>query len=574
MQKRLTVSVSQYSTKGRKEINQDFYDLRIPKVPLLSTKGIAIALADGISSSQVSQVASKVAVSSFLADYFSTPESWTVKTSAHRVLTATNAWLYAQNHQNLFHLDKDRGYLCTFSALVLRSTTAYLFHVGDTRIYRFRDGHFEQLTEDHRLWVSQNESYLSRAVGMDSHLTIDYERFDIEEGDLFLLMTDGVYEHVNKAFMQQMIVENQERFENSAKMIVDQAYAQGSSDNLTIQLVRVDALPSKNIDEINLQLENKSFPPRLEPRERFDGYEIVRVLSSSSRSHVYLAYDQERETSVVIKALAVESSEDRAYLERFLMEEWIARRINNAHVLRAYPQSQKRNYIYNVTEYIEGETLTQWMIDHPKPTLEVVRKLIEQIAKGLYAFHKLEMIHQDIRPENIIIDKTGTVKIIDFGSTKVEGIKDINTGIEQENLQGTALYSAPEYFIGLEGSFRSDIFSVGVIMYQMLSGKSPYGVKVARTQTKAAQKKLKYQPLALYRSDIPIWVDKAIQKSLSVDPSARYGELSEFIYDIYNPNKKFLTQSNRPLVEENPLLFWQLFSFSLGVIIVFLLLRS
>ncbi|HHH37933.1 MAG TPA: serine/threonine-protein phosphatase, partial [Epsilonproteobacteria bacterium] len=271
-QNQLTLSISQYSTKGRKKINQDFHDIRTPKEPLLSTKGIAIALADGISSSQVSDIASKVAVTSFLEDYFSTPESWTVKTSAQRVLTATNSWLYGQTRKNQSHLDKDRGYVCTFSALVIRSTTAYIFHAGDARIYRLRNNNFEQLTEDHRLWVSQNESYLSRAFGMDSYLPIDHDHYGVEEGDIFLLMTDGVYEHVKKAFMQKVIVDNDASFEAIAKIIVDQAYDNGSSDNLTLQLVRIDTLPGKNRDEMHLQLENKPFPPVLEAREHFDGY--------------------------------------------------------------------------------------------------------------------------------------------------------------------------------------------------------------------------------------------------------------------------------------------------------------
>ena len=143
------------------------------------------------------------------------------------------------------------------------------------------------------------------------------------------------------------------------------------------------------------------------------------------------------------------------------------------------------------------------MIDNPKPSLEVVRNITEQIAKGLLAMHRQEMIHQDLRPENIMIDSSGTVKIIDFGSTRVEGIADINSFIEQENLQGTAQYSAPEYFIGEMGSSKSDLYSLGLIVYQMISGKLPYGVSVARAKTKAEQKKLKYASLYTEEGDTP-----------------------------------------------------------------------
>ena len=571
MKNQLKISISQYSDKGRKEVNQDFHDIRIPKEPQLSHKGIAIAIADGISSSDVSQIASKVSVSSFLSDYFSTPETWSVKKSAQRVLASTNSWLFSQSKQGQYYYDKDRGYVCTFSAMIIRSSTAHIFHAGDTRIYRLRENTLEQLSEDHRLWVSNDKSYLSRALGMDSQVSTDYESFQVEKDDIFLLMTDGVYEFVSSDFMIYTVQQHANEFETVAKIIADKAYDQGSTDNLTIQLVRVDALADKDIDEIHKHLSDKPLPPILEPRMLFDGYTIVRVLSASSRSHVYLALDDETQTPVVLKAPSIDLQDDKAYLERFLMEEWIAIRINSPHVAKSYLQTRKRNFLYNVTEFIEGQTLTQWMIDNPKPSLETVREIAEQIARGLLAFHRQEMIHQDLRPENILIDNTGTVKIIDFGSTRVEGITDINTYLEQENLLGTAMYSAPEYFLGKIGSPRSDLFSLAVIVYQMLSGKFPYGVQVARCKTKAAQKKLKYTSLYSDEYEIPIWVEEALKKALAPDPYDRYEELSEFLFDLRHPNKEFINKTRAPLIERHPVVLWKSISFVLAIIIIILL---
>lgn len=573
MQNQLKVSIAQYSTPGRKEINQDFHDICIPKEPQLTNKGIAIALADGISSSDVSQIASKTSVTSFLIDYFSTPESWSVKKSAERVLSATNSWLYSQSKQGQYHYDKDRGYVCTFSGMIIRSSTAHLFHAGDTRIYRLRDNKLEQLTEDHRLWVSRDKSYLSRALGMDSQVTTDYESFQVEKNDVFLFMTDGVYEFVNSDFIIQTLQEDTHPFESMAKIISDKAYDEGSNDNLTIQIVRIDTLPQKDINEIHKQLTHKPFPPVLESRSSFDGYTIIRILSSSSRSHVYLARDDETGTSVVLKTPSIDLRDDKAYLERFLMEEWIAIRINSPHVAKSYLQTRKRNYLYTVTEFIEGQTLTQWMIDNPKPNIETVRTIAEQIARGLLAFHRQEMIHQDLRPENIIIDNSGTIKIIDFGSTRVKGILDINTYLEQENLLGTALYSAPEYFLGKIGTPRSDLFSLGVIVYQMLSGEFPYGVQVARCTTKAAQKKLKYASLESEDSKIPVWIDEALKKALQPDPYDRYSELSEFLYDLRHPNSAFVNRTRPPLIERHPVVIWKGISFILFGIILMLLNR-
>ena len=575
MSSQLKISVGQYSGKGRKEVNQDFHGVSIPKEPTLTSKGIAIALADGISSSDVSQVASKAAVTGFLEDYFCTSEAWSVKKSAHRVLIAINSWLHSQTQQSQHRYNKDKGYVCTLSAIILKSTTAHILHVGDSRIYRLcgngDDYTLEQLTEDHRHWVSQNESYLSRALGMNQQLEIDYQTLPVEKGDIFLLATDGVYEYANSHFISNTINENENDLNQAAKAIVEEAYEQGSTDNLTAQIIKIDQLPSQDFNEIYQQLTNLPFPPILDARTNFDGYQIIREVHASSRSHIYLAIDNKTNTQVIIKAPSIDLRDDPAYLERFLMEEWIARRITSPYVLKPCLQTRKRNYFYIVTEFIDGQTLTQWMIDHPKPDVETVRGIVEQIAKGLFAFHRMEMLHQDLRPENIMIDSTGTVKIIDFGATRVAGLMEITSPIEQNNLLGTAQYAAPEYFLGESGTPRSDMFSLGVIAYQMLSGRLPYGTQVAKSKTKAAQRKLQYNPVLDDEREIPVWIDEALKKALHPNPFKRYEELSEFLFDLRHPNKEFINKTRPPLMERNPVVFWKSVSFILSIIIIVLL---
>jgi len=571
MSNQLKISVGQYSDKGRKEINQDFHGVYIPKEPQLSSKGIAIALADGISSSDVSHIASQAAVTGFLEDYFCTSEAWSVKKSVQRVLTASNSWLHAQTRQSRYCYDMDRGYVCTLSAMVIKSTTAHIFHVGDTRIYRLHDHDLEQLTDDHRLWISQDKSYLSRALGMDSHLEIDHKTLPVAQGDIFLFATDGVYEFASQEFIVDAISKAGGDLDSTARTIVDEAYRQGSTDNLTVQIVRIENLPRQSANELYQSLTELPFPPVLEARMLFDGYTIVRQLHASSRSHIYLAVDNETHSQAVIKTPSIALRGDPAYLERFLMEDWIARRINNAHVLKPCAQTRKRNFLYVVTEFIDGQTLTQWMIDNPKPDLETVRGIIEQIAKGLRAFHRLEMLHQDLRPDNIMIDSTGTVKIIDFGSTRVAGIMEMTTPIRHDNILGTAQYTAPEYFLGEQGSERSDIFSLAVIAYQMLTGKLPYGAEVAKCKTKAAQNKLMYDCLRYENREIPAWVDDAIRKAAHPNPYKRYDDLTEFIYDLRHPNRAFLNKTRPPLLERNPVAFWKGVSFILALIVVILL---
>lgn len=571
MSSKLTLSAGQYSDKGRKEINQDFHGLCIPDEPQLSSKGIAIALADGISSSDVGHIASESAIKSFLDDYYCTSEAWSVKSSAQRVLTAANSWLYAQSRHGQYRYDRDRGYVCTLSALIIKSNTAHIFHVGDSRVYRLRGDSLEQLTNDHRLVVSEDQSYLSRALGISPQLEIDYLALQVEEGDLFILATDGVYEFAAPPFIIDAIKKAGEDLDTAARRIAEEAYARGSKDNLTAQIVRIEALPQLATHELYQHWAELPPAPVLESRMNFDGYRIIREVHGSSRSHVYLAEDVDSGALVIVKTPSIDLRDDPAYLERFMLEEWIARRINSAHVLKPCPQTRKRHYLYVVTEYIEGQTLAQWMVDNPSPELETVRGIVEQIAKGLLAFHRMEMLHQDLRPNNIMIDASGTVKIIDFGAARVSGLAEAATANLQPHILGTVQYTAPEYFLGEPGRPCSDLFSLGVITYQMLSGRLPYGAEVAKTRTSAAQRKLQYQSVLDENREIPAWIDAALAKAVRPDPNQRYAELSEFIHDLRHPNQALLKERPPPLIERNPLRFWQGLSLVLAVIILILL---
>jgi serine/threonine protein phosphatase PrpC len=534
----------------------------------LSLKGIAVVLADGISSSSVSQVASESAVKSFLTDYYCTSESWSVKTSAHRVLAATNSWLHAQTRRSQYSYDRDKGYVCTLSAMVIKSTTAHIFHVGDSRIYRVAGNTLEQLTEDHRVVVSSEQSYLSRALGINPQIEIDYQALQLESGDVFLLATDGVYEHVSPRFVANAIKDNPQYLDRAARVIVEQALQQGSADNLTVQIVRIDQVPDGEAAEVFGQSSELPLPPLLEARMMFDGYRIVRELHGSSRSHIYLAVDGETDVLVAIKIPSIDLRGDPAYLKRFMMEEWVARRIDSPHVLKPRSHSRKRNYLYVVTEFIDGQTLTQWMIDHPRPDLETVRGMVEQIARGLRAFHRKEMLHQDLRPDNIMIDKTGTAKIIDFGSTRIAGVVEAESPADHRDILGTAQYTAPEYLQGEGGSPRSDLFSLGVITYQMLTGKLPYGAGMARARTKSQFSRLKYRSAADDNPDVPPWIDGALRRAVHPDPYKRYESLSEYTFDLRHPNAGYLDSAHTPLIERNPLLFWKGTTAILALIII------
>lgn len=567
----LRITIGAHSDKGQKPGNQDFHGALIPGDPALSLKGIAIAIADGISSSDVSHIASESAVKSFLTDYYCTPDAWSVKTSARRVIAATNSWLYAQTRASQYAYDRDKGYVCTLSAIVIKAATAHLFHIGDCRIYRPAGNSLEQLTDDHRITISSQQSYLGRALGVNPQVEIDYQAIRIQRGDIFVLATDGVHEHVGKRFVADVLKATSHDLDQAARSIVGEALAQGSQDNLTIQIVRIDELGEGDPAEIPVQAEQLPPAPLLDARMTFEGYRIVREIHASSRSHIYLAIDMETQQAVAIKVPSIDLRGDAAYLKRFLMEEWIARRIDNPHVLKACASTRRRDHLYVVTEFVEGQTLAQWMIDNPKPDLAAVRDIIEQIARGLQTFHRMEMLHQDLRPENIMIDRTRTVKIIDFGAVRVSGVVEAEPAADHDSILGTQQYTAPEYFLGEGGSEWSDQFSLGVIAYQMLTGRLPYGAQMARARTRAQFRKVRYVPASGDDRAIPVWIDGALRRAVHPVAAKRYESLSEFVFDLRHPNPAYVGGGPTPLIERNPLLFWKATTALLAIAVLVLL---
>ena len=570
----LKVAVGQHTEPGVKPVNQDFHGLCVPGEPLLGAKGIAIALADGISSSNVSHIASETAVASFLEDYYCTPETWSVKKSAQKVLSAANAWLHSQSRQR-HGQDQDRGYVCTLTVMVLKATTAHILHIGDARIYRLRDGALEQLTEDHRVWVAHDKSYLGRALGLSPHLEIDYHTQPVELGDVFLLATDGVYEHLTEQDYRDAVAAHPDTLDDAARALVRLALERGSDDNLTMQIVRIDALPARQASELAQYSGSLPCPPLLDVGQEFEGFRITGELRASSRSHVYLARDIASGDTVVIKIPSLDLRHDPAYLERLLTEEWIARRIDSRHVVRAWPSTRQRRTLYTVSEYIEGRTLTQWMAANPRPDLEPAIEIIEQIARGLQAFHRLEIVHQDLRPDNIIITPDGTAKIIDLGSTRAAGIQEqAQADGEPMPVLGTAQYAAPEYFLGEEGTSRSDIYSLAAMLYQMLSGRLPYGAEAARARSRAAQMRLNYVSVLDRDREIPVWIDSVLSRALHPDPQARTPELSEFTYALRHPADAAGRGERLPLLERNPVAFWKGLCLVLAITVAVLLFKS
>ncbi len=552
----LKATIGFATDKGIKADNEDFVGAIIPNGPQLTHKGIVAAIADGMSGSDAGKQASQACVGSFLNDYFSTPDSWSVKQAGQKILSATNSWLYSQGQ---IRYQSTKGMVSTLSIIILKSTTAYLFHVGDSRIYRLRKGNLEQLTRDHRVWISEEKNYLSRAMGIEPRLEVDYKSLPLEQNDLFLMTTDGIHDFIDDKTLKKLLTESTDLTLLAGK-ILQQAKINNSDDNLTCQLLRVEGLPDAKEDEILRRHANLPFPPPLQTGAMLDGYRIEAELHASKRTQIYRALDTHTNTQVILKTPSILYDDDTLFIEHFLHEEWAGKRINHDNVIKIISTNRPKSYVYYVTEYLEGQTLREWITANPKADIITVRKIVEQIAKGLRAFHRKEMLHQDLKPENIMFDKHGVVKIIDFGSVKIAGIAEIAplSFDSDDNILGTLNYTAPEYHVGQRGTVKSDLYSLAVITYEMLNGALPFGQAMPEKPSQGYLANLRYVPSFHHNPMVPIWIDGALKKATAIAPHIRYDELSEFLYDLNTPNPRFMrAEDSIPLLQRNPLRFWQ-----------------
>jgi serine/threonine protein phosphatase PrpC len=562
----LRIDFGQWSSAGVKAVNQDASAARIPQGADLDTKGIAIAIADGIGSSSVSDIASRTAVDASVNEYFSTSAAWSVKHALSKVVNATNGWLHARTDNSWARYDKDRGYVCTLTALVLKGRTAHCVHVGDTRAYRYSQAGLELLTRDHHAPGAEEKASLARAMGVHYAVELDYETRSFDVGDWFVLTSDGVHEYVSDASLAAHLTD-EHRCEDIAYQLCQTALENGSNDNVTAQVARIEQAPDQEPDEWMRDGRTLPLPPELHPGDHLDEFRLVREIHRSHRSSAFLAQHLHDTQYAVIKVPSTEMADAPRAMERFIAEEWIAARVSSPFVLKPFPRTLKPQYLYSAFEYIDGLSLRQWMRDHPRASLAQIREIIAQIGYGLRALHRQEMLHQDLRPENVMIDAHGAVKIIDFGAVEVRGVAE-NHPYRTREILGTQQYSAPEYFLGSPGSERSDAYSLGVIAYEMLTGDLPYGPAAAQVRQAADLGKLRYQPLQRKRRDCPEWLNPVLATACHPRRDQRYGDVSEFIHALYHGDDVSAPATRQPWLERDPVTFWQAVSAVLVLVIL------
>ena len=552
----LQLTLGQASYAGLKELNEDSIGMSMPTGQALVAKGAVAMIADGTSVGETGKEASDTCVTSFLSDYYSTPDSWSVQKSAQQVLYALNRWLWGQGQA---YIHAKHGYVCTLSLAIFKSHTAHIFHVGNSRIYRMRSGELELLTRDHAVDSDTQEIQLNRAMGMHSRVEIDYQAVDIAEGDVFFLSTGGLHNHIEPKDICARLQNLEEGAEQACSDLIALALEGQSGENLSCQIIRVDALPDDNVNAFSSKLTELPFPPALEAGSELDGFTIESEIKASRRSRLYVVRNSAGER-YVLKAPLVKYAEDAAYIENFLMESWIGARVNSPYVLKSASVARRKRYLYHITEYIDGVSLQQWMRSQGAINTTERLDLIEQISKGLTALHRNDIIHRDLTPESIIVSAKGQVKIVDLGSCLVGAVEENTPTSERAFTQASADYAAPELKQGKAVSIEADQFSLAVMAYELITGEKPFAGKLAQASANSEHARLKYTPASELNAQVSHWQDAAMKKALSINRGLRYGDAYEFIYDLQHPNPNFVSTAFVPLIERDPLKFWKVVS--------------
>lgn len=573
----LQLSYGGYSTKGKKEENQDAFAFKQSRGLDLELKGHVAVIADGVSSANCAAKASQMSVCHFINEYFSTPETWSVEKSATKVVQSLNNWLYAQQLVADEH-GRLEQWFSTFTALVLKGGRGHIFHVGDCQVAKVNNDGYEVLTKEH----ASLSGTLNRALGAGACIEIDFSSTHLALHDTLMLSCDGVHHFVKAKQIQQVLQEHKD-LEQASLAITQLAKNQGSPDNLTCLLIKIEQLPAQAFDQLIFNRKQQVIPPALRVGSKLDDFEIVDILQETSRSHVYLAkkIPLSKETAflnaekthvldelLVIKAPSINFSEDEQYLTDFIKEGWVGDKISHPAIMKIHPCMANGRFLYHVCEYVEGQNLAAWSKDNALADLIKVRDIIGQLVKALRVLQRHDVVHCDIKPDNFIIDSQGRIKLIDFGCSQV-GSVDVKEAAHEFLGLGTLNYTAPEIFYGQQNNHKSELFSLAVLTYQLLTNRLPYKEINQISEAPKQYHLWCYTPLTTYRNDLPRYIDIVLAKALSANPNQRYQHYSEFIAAL-NHNDALLPIPSLPLIERNPVKFWQ----GLSLILLVLLLAS
>ncbi len=542
----LEISTGHASLAGPRERNEDFCGTVTPAGHELETKGALLALADGVSGNSGGREAAEYTVRGLLSDYYATPDTWTVPHALDKVLNANHQWLLGQASAQR----ELAGMATTLSALVLRGRRYYTAHIGDSRIYLLRNDRLTRLTNDH-VWDRPDMRHvLTRAIGLGSHPVIDYAEDALEAGDVFVLLSDGVWEPIGDKGMHELLQLHREP-ERAAQALVERALARGGQDNASAMVAQVHAVAQGDLRDSVAAGAALAPPPKARPGDVIDGFEVLELLHQSRATVLYKVRSRADGSLGVLKTLQPAESADAAQCTALLTEEWLSRRVVSHYFPQVVPLvAGARNHLYYVMSYHEGATLQQRLECGAHFSIADAVKLGIRLLKGLGALHRMNIVHRDIKPANLHLGVDDKLRILDLGVALNRGTLHHSS----DGAPGTPSYLAPEQFAGETADAQADLYAAGVTLFHLLTRRYPYGEIEPFQHPKFGDPALPTR----YRPDIPHWLEAVLLKAVAREKKQRFETAEEFLLALERGGRQPLAPPPRtPLAARDPLLLWR-----------------
>jgi serine/threonine protein phosphatase PrpC len=452
-------------------------------------RGAISVVADGLGGHGNGEIASRMAIDCAIGTFQRINPVNPPKQIIKQIFDTSNLQIYEAGMNDR----RERRMATTLSVCIFRDKELFIGHVGDTRVYLVRRENIRRLTEDHsytamqvklRL-ISEHEakasrlrSMLTRSLGHEPIVHFDYKHLKLMSRDRIVQCTDGLY-----CFMgDSELLEGVDRLnmDEICPYLVALAERRGTDDNLSVQVVQVDRLVEPKYDQpISILKRTGSghattmTTNEVKPGDVLDErFEIEGVISRSGMASIYKAKDRQTGETVAVKIPYMQLESDPGAFSRFQREAEIGELLHHPNILRFIKVPNKsRQYI--VMEYLEGKTLSTVLQEMKPLSIPDAVQIASYVCGALAHMHEHNIVHRDLKPQNMMICDDGTLRIIDFGIAKATEMRRL-TWAGFTPAMGTPDYMAPEQVKGKRGDERTDIYSLGAVLYEMTTGSVPF----------------------------------------------------------------------------------------------------
>ena len=551
------VDIGHTSQRGPREHNEDFAGALRER-----DRGVVAAIADGVSQGGGGLEAAQTTVMSLLADFFAAPATWETTVVLDRLIGAQNAWLADHNRRR--RGPGGASAMTTLTALALEGHAVTIAHVGDTRAWRLRGNELVQLTQDHNFDHLDFHSRLTRAIGLDDAVRVDYAQGEVQVGDLYLLTSDGVHGVLGAKRLAALAALAQgDGAQRASQALVEAALAAGSRDNASALVLLVRGLDAGRLEDELQRGRRLPVPGRLKLGDRLDGYTVTALVADNGVHRLLQARDAVSGALVAVKTLheaRAGDAEERAMLAH---EAWLGLRLTERYSVSGKTGAPSDSGFVRVHEVVEpsalytvfdwhgGHTLEQLLAGVRPTAVADIVAAASQVARALGRLHRFGVVHRDIKPANLHLGDDGRWRILDLGVA----LSGRESAAQRELHAGTPSYINPEQWQGAPADAASDLYALGVTLYRWLAGRLPYG-EIEPYQT--ARFRRDPQPVSRVRPDVPMWLDHLVGKAVARDAKLRFETAEELLLALERGASRALAApAATPLIRRDPAALWK-----------------